>query len=198
MLAIGGEVMKHPPEIYTRDEIERMVRACSAKCPTGQRNRALIILLWRGMLRVSEALALRPKDLDLEAGTVRVLHGKGDKARTVGLDPQACAVIQVWLSQREKIGMNGVHPLFCTLAGEPIKTSYVRSLLPRLGRKAGVEKRVHAHGFRHTGAVEMMDEGVPVGVISKQLGHSDIATTARYLDHIAPKQVIETMRGRSW
>ncbi len=76
--------------------------------------------------------------------------------------------------------------------------AYVRVLLPRLARKADIEKRVHAHGLRHTHAAQLRAEGVDIGIISKQLGHRSIATTARYLDHIAPQQVIETIRQRTW
>ncbi len=94
--------------------------------------------------------------------------------------------------------MNGTYPVFCTLAGGRMGDAYVRVLLPRLGRKAGIEKRVHAHGFRHTHAAQLRVEGVDIGIISKQLGHRSIATTARYLDHIAPQQVIEAMRTRVW
>ena len=59
-------------------------------------------------------------------------------------------------------------------------------------------RRDHAHGFRHTHAAQLRSEGVDIGIISKQLGHRSIATTARYLDHIAPQQVIEAMRQRVW
>jgi integrase len=52
--------------------------------------------------------------------------------------------------------------------------------------------------MRHTGAAELRTEGVDVGIISKQLGHTSIATTARYLDHVAPQQVVDAMRGREW
>ena len=71
-------------------------------------------------------------------------------------------------------------------------------MLPRLGRRAGIEKRVHAHGLRHTHAAEMRSEGLDIGIISKQLGHRSIATTARYLDHIAPYAVVEAVRRRLW
>src|SRR5262249_4758774 len=66
---------KLPPEPLTADEIAALLKACSARSTTGLRHRALIVLLWRGQLRVSEALGLVPKDLDQQAGTVRVLHG---------------------------------------------------------------------------------------------------------------------------
>jgi site-specific recombinase XerC len=60
-----------------------MKRACSGRAPTGIRNRSLLALGWRGGLRLGEVLALYPKDLDREAGTVNVLRGKGGKQRTV-------------------------------------------------------------------------------------------------------------------
>ena len=75
---------------------------------------------------------------------------------------------------------------------------YIRVLFPRLGRLAGIAKRVHAHGFRHTHAAELRAEGVDIGIISKQLGHRTIATTARYLDLIGPYAVIEALHGRTW
>jgi site-specific recombinase XerD len=138
------------------------------------------------------------KDTDLKAGSIRVLRGKGDRARTVGIDPAAGAILERWLKVRARLGMNGRHALFCTLAGARMGDAYVRVLLPRLARRAGIEKRVHAHGLRHTHAAQLRAEGVDIGIISKQLGHRSIATTARYLDHIAPQQVIEAMRKRTW
>ena len=99
---------------------------------------------------------------------------------------------------RSELGVTGSHPVFCTLTGGRVGDPCVSVLLPRLGRQAGIEKRVHAHGLRHTHAAELRAEGVDIGIISKQLGHRSIATTARYLDHIAPQQVIEAMRQRSW
>ena len=189
---------KLPAEVLTRAEIEALMRACSKRAPTGIRNRALIALLYRGQLRISEALGLKPKDLDRKAGTVRVLHGKGDKARTVGLDDGAWAILELWLQSRQRLGLSGRRPVFCTLQGKPLQSRYCRSLLARLGRKAGIDKRVHPHGLRHTGAAELRAEGVDIGVISRQLGHASIATTARYLDHIAPQQVVDAMKRRVW
>lgn len=190
--------VKLPVEPLSEDEVMRLLNAPSNRAPTGIRNRALIVLLWRAGLRVSEALALMPKDLDCKAGTIRALRGKGCKARTVGIDPEAWAIIQRWLDKRKQLGISGHRSLICTLNGGPMNKSYVRSLLPRLARKAGIGKRVHAHGLRHTMAVELRQEGVDVGIISKQLGHSSIATTARYLDHIAPQAVIDAMAKRVW
>ena len=190
--------LKLPPEPLTAEEVGRLIRACSNRAPTGIRNRALIVLLWRGQLRVSEALALRPKDVDAKAGTVRVLHGKGDKSRLVGLDPAAMALIERWLERRAMLGINGRVPLICSLAGKPVSAPYVRQLLPRLAIKAKIEKRVHPHGLRHSGAFDLANEGHPLHVIQQQLGHGSLATTDRYVRHLNPAAVVQAMAGRVW
>jgi site-specific recombinase XerD len=154
--------------------------------------------MYRGGLRCKEALSLYPKDIDPAAGTIRVLQGKGSRARTIGLDAGAFAVIERWMEMRRKRSIDGRRPLFCTLGGDSLSPAYVRKMLPRTARKAGILKRVHAHGLRHTHAAQLASEGVPINVISKQLGHSNIGTTSRYIDHIAPQQVIEAMHKRTW
>lgn len=183
-----------PPEPLTAEEIKALLSACS-KGSSGVRNRALIVVLYRAGLRISEALALQMKDLD--DGTLRVLHGKGDKARVVGLDAGAWAILQLWLERRNALGI-GRGPVFCTLQGEEMDTSYIRALMPRLARKAGIEKRVHAHGLRHTMAFELAGKGVPLHVIQSQLGHSSLATTDRYIRHLNPVAVVQAMKGREW
>ena len=189
---------KLPVEVLTADEVKRLLASCSRRAPTGLRNRALIALLYRGQLRISEALALEPRDLDANKGTVLVRHGKGDKARTIGLDAGAWAVLELWLQKRKAIGINGRSKVFTTLDAKPLQSSYCRGLFRRLGEKAGIDKRVHPHGLRHTGASEMRQEGIDIGLISRQLGHTSISTTARYLDHINPAAVVEAVRARSW
>ena len=188
----------YPAEILTPDEVRSLIEACSNRAPTGIRNRALITVLYRGGLRLAEALALKPKDIDPQLGTITVLHGKGDRRRTVGVDPGAMAIIQRWMDRRRDLDVSTRAPLLCTLQGQSLKPSYVRTMLGRLAAKTGIEKRVHPHGLRHTMAFELMMEGVPVPVIQLQLGHASLATTDRYLSHLAPKDVVEAMQGREW
>jgi site-specific recombinase XerD len=188
----------YPAEILTADEVRALITACSNRAPTGVRNRALLVLLYRAGCRISEALRLRPKDLDRAAGTVTVLRGKGGTRRTIGLDPGAFAVVERWLDVRTKLGISSRVPIICTLKGKPLASAYVRALMPRLARRARIEKRVHAHGLRHTHAAELALEGHPMNVIQAQLGHTSLATTSRYLAHIAPAQLIAAMRARTW
>ena len=159
---------------------------------------ALITLLYRTGLRLGEALALRLKDLDPAVGSVTVLHGKGDRRRTVGIDRGAIQLVETWVERRRLLSIPAEAVLFCTLRGRPMTPSQVRTMLPRLGRRAGIAKRVHAHGLRHTHAYELMMEGVPMGIIQRQLGHVSLATTNTYLAHIAPKEVIDAIGKREW
>jgi site-specific recombinase XerD len=71
-------------------------------------------------------------------------------------------------------------------------------LVRRFGAKAGIEKRGHPHGLRHSMSHDLMMEGVPVPIIQKQLGHASLATTQRYLDHLAPRDLVETMQRREF
>lgn len=198
LTAPANKGKKLPPEPLTTDELHSLIRTCSNRAPTGIRNKALIVILWRAGLRCKEALSIMPKDLDQAHGTIRVLMGKGKRSRVVGLDPQAWAVLQRWLDRRHQLGINGRSTVFCTLAGEPLSPQYVRNLLPRLAHKAGIEKRVHAHGLRHTHAFELANEAMPIHVIQQQLGHSSLATTDRYIRHLNPQQVVEAMQARGW
>jgi site-specific recombinase XerD len=185
-------------DLLTAHEIEALLRVCSNRAPTGIRNRAMIALAWRSGLRIGEVLALQPKDLDLLSGTVIVQHGKGDKRRVVGIDAGTAALIQRWLDVRRKRGINGRAPLLSTLSGGVIEQSYVRHLLPRLAKKAGIDKRVHAHALRHAYAVELEREGATVSAIRDLLGHSSLAVTDRYLRRIGASEAISFSRQRDW
>lgn len=72
----------------------------------------------------------------------------------------------------------------------------VRRRLQEIIRTAGIAKRVHPHGLRHTFAAELREEGVDIAVIRKQLGHVGLMATLRYLDHLHPRDVIAAMRDR--
>lgn len=186
--------VKYPVQPLTRDEIDRLLSACN-KGATGTRNRALIVVMWRAGLRVSEALALVPGNV--EERSLRVLHGKGDKCRVVGMDAVCKAVLDVWMAERRSLGFGNREPIFCTLKGEGLKTSYVRSLMKRLAATARIEKRVHPHQLRHTMAFELIGEGVRLDVISGQLGHSNLSVTEAYLAHLNPRVIVDVISARA-
>jgi len=195
MTDLAARKRKRPVEVLTSAEITALLRQCSSSAPTGIRNRALISVMYRAGLRVAEVLAMRAADVDPERGTLRVLHGKGDEARTVGLDDGGMAMVQRWMDARASLGHRH-GPLFCTLAGGPLSDAYVRTMLRRIGAKAGIEKRVHPHGLRHSLAVDMANEGVPMPMIQRQLGHKRLSTTDIYLRGLAAADLAEMARAR--
>lgn len=187
--------LRFPPEILTPAEARALVYAPSSRAPTGLRNRALIATLYGAGLRLAEALALKPSDVDLDMVNIRVLHGKGDRARTVGIDAGALVHIARWADKRRTFGFrNG--PLFCTLDGAPLDPRYVRAMVVRMAARAGIDKRVHPHGLRHTHAAELEREGFTVSEIQQQLGHASLNTTAVYLNHVSPSARVAKIRGR--
>ncbi len=188
---------RYPAEVLTSAEVAALMAAMNGGA-TGDRNRALVAVLYRAGLRLSEALALKPSDVDAASGTIRVLAGKGRKARVVGVDAGGLLYVERWRRRREALGLGRRRLLFTGLDGSAWSPQAVRQALRHAARRAGITKRVHPHGLRHTHAAELSEEGVPVAVIQKQLGHASLAVTSRYLDHIAPAEVIALGRGRTW
>ncbi|MBL8841969.1 MAG: tyrosine-type recombinase/integrase [Planctomycetes bacterium] len=192
-------------DLLDPDEVRRLMAACSRRAPTGIRNRALIALLYGSGLRVGEAIALRPKDLDLDGLAVTVQAGKGDKRRVAALLPDAVDAIQRWGDRRAAAGVGARAPYFCTLAhaaagplptepGGALAREYVARVLKRLARRAGIDKRVHPHGLRHSHADLLRRRGFDMQQIRKQLGHASLEITGRYLDHLGSNDLSERMR----
>lgn len=193
---------KLPPEPLTPSEVRQLLSAASNRSSSGIRLRALIGVMYGSGLRLGETLALFPKDIDTAQGIVRVGNGKGGKSRTVGLDPHAASLLDRWLDRRSTYGLNGRHPIFAQYTtgktGQPIQPRYVRTALARLGDRAGLDKRVHPHGLRHSLAFDLAQRGVPSHAIQAQLGHASLAITDRYVKHLMPAEVIDVMRQRDW
>ncbi len=193
-----------PAEVLEENDIRALLDGCSRRAPTGVRNRALILTLWRAGLRIDEALTLGPQDVKLEdhEPVIRVRRAKGDKQRTVSLHAEAQDALRRWLEIRRARGCDERRParaprrLFCTLDGAQLDQSYVRHLLRRLARKGAVNRRVHPHAFRATLAVEMCLEGVPLPAIRDVLGHTNLSVTDAYLRRVFPQQAIDAVRNR--
>jgi len=153
-------------------------------------------------LRLAETLALMPRDVDTQAEHVRVRHGKGGKSATVGIYPRGLGLLDRWLHQRRGLGLTGRHPIFATYEagniGGPLSPRYVRATLERLGIKAGLDKRVHPHGLRHSLAFDMAQRGIPMHQIQAQMRHASLAITDRYVRHLMPADVISVMRAGDW
>ena len=197
-MAPANKGRKLPPELLTPEDVRALLGACSTTAPTGIRNRALVVVLYRAGLRLDEALALIPSDVDVADGVIHVGRRTGLHVREAGIDAGALGFVRKWLRTRASLGVGADAPLFCTLAGGPVHPAYVRQLLPRLAEKAGIDKRVHAQGLRFTHAAELAAEGMPAELIQAQLGHESLASTDRYLRRMSGADRIDALQRREW
>ena len=144
--------MLYPADPPTVEEIVCVMRDASED-PHGWRLRAMLVMLWRGGLRVQEALALTEHDLDPQRGSVLVPHGKGGRGREVGMDSWGRENLRPWLSERLELPAG---TLFCVIdgptRGRPWSAAAVRTEFRRHAAEAGVRRRFAPHQLRHAHA----------------------------------------------
>jgi integrase/recombinase XerC len=189
---------KFAPDPYAPEEVQAILGACSDK-PTGIRDRALLTLMYYSGLRVSEALSLRTSSIDFRAHSARLLHTKSGVPQTRGFHPNADDALKRWIGVQQGLGI-GPGPLFCRLRpppGQPISARYVRALTKDLAERAGLDKRVHPHGFRYTYAVENRRSGADLAELKELLGHKNIAHTALYIDNLTNIEPIARLQERA-
>jgi site-specific recombinase XerD len=188
--------LRYPPDPPTVEEIVAVMRQ-PGNGVHGARMRALIVLLWRAGLRINEALTLTEHDLAPGAGSVLVRHGKGGRRREVGMDRWGWEHLRPWLELRMALP---VGPLLCVLEGRtrgrPWASDAARAQLRRVATKAGVRRRFAPHQLRHAHAIELAHEGVPLNVIQRQLGHTNLGVTSIYLQGIDNAEIIATVHAR--
>jgi site-specific recombinase XerD len=189
----GRRYPADPPRV---EEIVAVMRQ-AGESSYGPRLRGVIVVLWRAGLRIHEALALGETDLEERRGAILVRHGKGDKRREVGMDDWGWEQLRPWLSRRATMP---VGPLFCVIGGPSVgrawTASAVLSQLRRLAAEAGLRRRFAPHQLRHAHAIEMAGEGVPLNIIQRQLGHTDLGVTSTYLQGIDNAEMINAVHAR--
>jgi integrase len=153
---------QYPPDPPRPEEIIQVMRQAGQTRP-GLRIRALIAALWRGGLRISEALALTETDIDKRRGALLIRHRKGDRRREVSMDDWGFERLDAWLEHRVQLSIG---PLFCVIdgptCGRPWAATAARAELRRPAADAGLRRRFAPHQLRHGHAVEPAREGVPV------------------------------------
>lgn len=199
-----GRVPGNRGQVYGQDylrpgEIKALLDTCPKTNPIGRRTYALMVLLWRSGVRIHEALLLQPHDLDFDSQRVTIRRGKGGKPRRAQMDAWGFEQIRPYLHWR--MGRYPAGPLFCVQEGpnkgvRAVGAPSVRLTLHEIAGRAGVTRRVHPHIFRHTLAVELMKDGMPLSYIQRALGHSNPATTATYLQGLGMDEGLEAVSAR--
>lgn len=179
------------PTVLNVEEIAQLLAAPDLEKPAGQRDAAMLELIYAAGLRVSELIGLKMTAVNLEAGFVRVV-GKGSKERIVPIGQKALDRIQAYLkSGRASLVKEIVSPyLFVARAGKPMTRQGFWKLLKRYALKAGLQQTITPHSMRHSFASHLLEGGADLRAVQVMLGHSDITTTQIYT-HVAQKRLIE-------
>jgi len=176
------------PEVLTATEQEALLSQPNPRYLTGQRNRTLLRLMLDTGLRLDEACSLRWGDVDLNSGKIMVRQGKGAKDRTLWTGEDNLAVLQSWRERQVRECSGSRELVFTTKEGEKLDPSYVRKMVKRYARKAGIEKRISPHTLRHSFATDLYRETTNIRLTQKALGHEKLSTTQIYT-HIVDEEL---------
>lgn len=213
--------MRQETRILEPEEIETLLGQINTRTPSGARNYALLQLMAQTGIRPGEALQVRAADIRRETwptngGQVKVWVlrmpseiTKGNQARQgLPLSVVTRQALNHWREKRKVLGIRG-GPLFCTIskgqasghfaregqrleAGKPLSSRYLRNLVARLAKKAGIEQRVHPHVLRHTALTNLYDRTQDLRLVQGVAGHAQSRTTERYT-HVHPLKVARAM-----
>jgi site-specific recombinase XerD len=171
------------PEVLSAEEVARLLEKTR-----NHKHRALLMLLYSAGLRVGELVRLRPADLDLDRGMIRVRRGKGAKDRVTLLADRAVAAIQTY-----RAAYSADEWLFPgARKGRHLTSRSVQRVVARAARAAGIRKRVTPHTLRHSFATHLLEGGTNLRLIQELLGHGSARTTQIYT-HVA-RTALESIR----
>ena len=179
------------PQVLTTEEVDRLEAAIDLSKWEGQRNKAIIEVLFSCGLRVSELVTLHLSDLYLEEGFIRVL-GKGNKERLVPISECATEQLRLWFKDREimKIKPGQEDFVFLNRRGSHLTRTMILIIIKQLGFMAGIKKTISPHTLRHSFATALLEGGADLRAIQAMLGHESIGTTEIYT-HIDVSQLRE-------
>ena len=169
------------PEVLTTEEVDRMEVAIDLSKWEGQRNRAIIEVLFSCGLRVSELVSLRFSDISEEGRFLRII-GKGDKERLVPISDSAMHEIRLWMYDRNlmKIKPGEQEYVFLNRRGAHLTRTMILIMIKRTAEAAGITKTVSPHTLRHSFATALLQGGANLRAIQEMLGHENIKTTQIY------------------
>ena len=176
---VSPRLDKRLPEFLTQEEAKRLVESPDISQPQGQRDRALLEMLYASGLRVSELVNINIEQVNLATNEMRV-WGKGAKERVVLIGEPAAAALNNYINEgrKELLGGKKNNALFVNRYGERILVRRVQKILNKYSKS--INKSVHPHVLRHTFATHLLDGGADLKVVQELLGHADLSSTQIY------------------
>ena len=182
------------PDTLSLEEIEKLISATEENTDLVKRNRCMIEVLYGCGLRVSELTELQISNINFKENYLKI-QGKGDKVRFVPLADYTADFIKNYINNiRSKQKINPKHSdiLFLNSRGAQISRQMVFLIIKEIVRKAGIQKNISPHTFRHSFATHLLQNGADLRFIQEMLGHSSITTTEIYT-HLNTEELHETI-----
>lgn len=165
--------------VLTVDELQRLLNTPNQRRYSDFRDYVLMNVLLDSFLRINEALSLKVSDIDAETGvlTIRSETSKSRRTRIIPIQKSTLKLLQELVSENDDFETDYI---FLANYGEPMEANHFRKRLKQFVSKAGIEKRVHPHLFRHTGATLFLEAGGDIRHLQMILGHKDLRMVLRY------------------
>ena len=179
------------PGVLNQQEVEQLISQPDSSNPLGQRDRAMLEILYATGLRVSELVSLKVLSINMEAGYVRTL-GKGSKERIVPMGDKALWAVKEYLTggRPQLTRRTNSAYLFLNSRGRPLTRQGFWKIIKKYGMEAGIKKKITPHSIRHSFASHLLEAGADLRAVQVMLGHADISTTQIYT-HVTRKRLKE-------
>ncbi|MFN9502188.1 MAG: site-specific tyrosine recombinase XerD [Chryseotalea sp.] len=185
VLLEGPKLGRKLPDTLSLEEIDALLQAIDLSTPEGQRNKAILEVLYSCGLRVSECVELKTGNLYLEemgVGFVKVV-GKGNKERLVPIGKEASKYVRIYIEQIRNgmpIQKGFENHVFLNRRGKKLTRVMIFTIIKNLAAKAGIKKNISPHTFRHSFATHLVEGGADLRAVQEMLGHESITTTEIY------------------
>lgn len=188
-----GKREKKIPEFLFQDEMAALLESIPLDNDLDIRNRAMFEIMYASGLRVSEVVALRVDDIDLDEQMLRIV-GKGSKERMVPFYEDAKKYLKLYLEKVRKNWCDETEKIcFLNHRGQAMTTRGVEYVLNQVVLKSGILLKVHPHMFRHSFATHLLDNGADIRIVQELLGHSSLSTTQIYT-HVSTQHLKDTYK----
>ena len=180
---------KKLPICISVEEVEALLNQPDLSKPEGQRDRAMLEVMYSSGLRVTELISLKVKQINFARGIIKII-GKGDKERIVPIGDYALEYLNKYINDgRRKNKNRNSDYLFLNRYGEPVSRVYFFKQVKKYAQEAGIDVEISPHTLRHCFATHMLENGAELRAVQEMLGHTNIATTQIYTN-ISSKRIL--------
>lgn len=171
------------PQVLSIAEVDRLMSSPDLSTPLGQRDRAMLELLYATGIRVSELVNLTTDDCILDMGYIRCM-GSGGKERIIPLGRMAKEQVKDYLVNGRSYFLKNnkeEKTLFLNHRGEPLSRQGFWKIIKKHAQKAGIKKTITPHTLRHSFAIHLLENGADLRAVQEMLGHADLSSTQIYM-----------------